>query len=234
MGGPKERLRVRRRSELSAISVQVSRRASKNSSAPAILECRSMAAATRQRLRKERSASSERETAEQSAAALPKPTKKPRQSGPKKACIPPPLPVFPSLDPEADIRQESQQSQPQTAPRYSTRESTRGRRPAVEAGLAPRRREDIQAEAQAKRDKIAAEQAARETEKVVERAARTKQVKKIASMMDHTARKESEAVVAFDQYPGDGDSDVEMLEVGDPGARGNGGGDEGPQVQVST
>ncbi|RPD52360.1 hypothetical protein L227DRAFT_568648 [Lentinus tigrinus ALCF2SS1-6] len=95
--------------------------------------------------------------------------------------------------------------------RRSNREGVRDCRPGVKAGLAPRRLEDIQAQAKAKKDKISAEHAAKETRQAAERAAHLKNVHKVAQMLDRSAREEKEAATSFDRYPGDeSDSDTDM------------------------
>ncbi|KAI0682811.1 hypothetical protein C8T65DRAFT_703032 [Cerioporus squamosus] len=106
--------------------------------------------------------------------------------------------------------QDSQASDIQASPanaeapkRYQTRNCDR--RPGVEAGLAPRRRKEVQATAQAKRDQAAAEVAAREAQKTAREAEKTEHIGQLAKIMDRQAREEIMDAMAFDEHPNSGE-----------------------------
>ncbi|RPD67719.1 hypothetical protein L226DRAFT_577007 [Lentinus tigrinus ALCF2SS1-7] len=91
--------------------------------------------------------------------------------------------------------------------RRSNREGVRDCHLGVKAGLAPRRLEDIQAQAKSKKDKISAEHAAKEIQQAAECTSHLKNVHKVAGMLDQSAHEEKEAAASFDRYPSDSDSD---------------------------
>ncbi len=83
------------------------------------------------------------------------------------------------------------------APRYQTRNPNR--HPGIEAGLAPRTREQVQAVAQAKKAHAAEELAAQEAEQAARQAEKHKNLGNLAEIMDKQAREEVQDRMSFSE-----------------------------------